>query len=314
MTGNRTIGVDIGGTKIAAGVVAEDGRILDSTTRRTPAESPDLIEEAVVSAVAELRRVHDVSAVGIGAAGFVDSDRRTVVFAPNLAWRRRTLADRVESAAGIPVVVENDANVAGWAEFRFGAARHASSMLMLTVGTGLGGAVVADGRLLRGVGGFAAEPGHMTVVPEGQWCGCGLRGCLEQYCSGTALVRAARNRAKGLDAQMEGILGRVGGDIGAIDGPLITAAALDGDPGAVDLLEDLGTWLGRGAAAVAAIIDPEVIVVGGGVSSAGDLLLEPARRAFAAHLAARPHRPLARILPAERGNDAGMIGAADLAR
>ena len=310
----RTIGVDIGGTKIAAGVVTEDGTVLDSTTRRTPADNPDLIEEAVVSAVTELRRVHDVSAVGIGAAGFVDSDRRTVVFAPNLAWRRRPLAERVEASVGIPVIVENDANVAGWAEFRFGAAQHAESMLMLTVGTGLGGALVADGRLQRGFGGFGAEIGHLTMVPEGQWCGCGLRGCLEQYCSGTALVRAARNRARGLDEQMEGLLGRVGGDASAIDGPVITEAANEGDVGAQGLLDDLGTWLGRGAASVAAMIDPEIIVVGGGVSSAGDHLLEPARRAFAASLTARPHRPLARIVAAQRGNDAGMIGAADLAR
>lgn len=310
----QTIGIDIGGTKIAAGVVSAEGEILGRSIRRTPAQDPQLIEEAVISVIKELRHDHDVEAVGIGAAGFVGADRRTVVFAPNLAWRSRPLADRVEEATGVPVVVENDANVAGWAEYRFGAAAGSESMLMVTVGTGLGGALVSGGRLMRGFGGFASEIGHMSMVPDGQWCGCGQRGCLEQYCSGTALVRAARNRARGFDPLLRPLVQDAGGDPSRIDGPMITSRGLQGDPGAMDLLRDLGYWLGRGAATVAAIVDPEVVVVGGGVSDAGDLLLGPAREAFSKHLTARYHRPLARIVVAQRGNDAGMIGAADLAR
>lgn len=310
----HSIGVDIGGTKIAAGVVDEEGRIVASTRRVTPATDQELIQSAVVDAVHELREDHEVAAVGIGAAGFVGADRRTIVFAANLAWRDAAIADEVEGRIDLPVVVENDANAAGWAEFRFGAAQDASDMLMLTVGTGLGGALVLDGRLVRGSGGFAGEVAHMNLVPEGQWCGCGRRGCLEQYTSGTALVRAARARAVSSEPLYAPLLERAGGDASAIDGPMVTHAAQEGDEGALALLAELGHWLGYGAASLSAVLDPEIFVVGGGVSSAGDLLLDPARTAYASELVARGHRPLARFAVARTGNGAGMIGAADLAR
>ena len=309
-----SIGVDIGGTKIAAGVVDEDGRILDRTTRRTPATDPELIEAAVVDAVRELQASHQVVGVGIGAAGFVGSDRRTVVFAANLAWRDCALADDVESQLDLPVVVENDANAAGWAEYRFGAARDSRNMLMLTVGTGLGGALVLEGGLVRGEGGFAGEVAHMTAVPDGQWCGCGRQGCLEQYTSGTALVRSARRRARTGHELYAPLLAAADGDPQKIDGPLITHLAEQGDAGARALLAHLGEWLGFGAASIAALLDPGTIVIGGGVSAAGDLLLDPARDAYDRHLTARAHRTLAPFVVASTGNEAGMIGAADLAR
>lgn len=309
-----SIGVDIGGTKIAAGVVDEGGRIVAQATRRTPAQDPELLEQAVADAVRELRERHPVVAVGIGAAGFVGADRRTVVFAANLAWRDRPLAANVEELVDLPVVVENDANAAGWAEFRFGPAASARNMLMMTVGTGLGGAVVVDGRLVRGSGGFAGEIAHMTAVPDGQWCGCGNRGCLEQYTSGTALVRAARAWASMGEPMSFPLRTAAGGDIDAIDGPLITELATHGDPGACELLAELGSWLGFGAASLAAVLDPEIIVIGGGVCAAGDLLLVPARTRFAQTLTARSHRTLAPFVRASFGNSAGMIGAADLAR
>lgn len=310
----HSIGVDIGGTKIAAGVVDEEGRIVASARRDTPATDQELIQAAVVDAVRELREGHEISAVGIGAAGFVGADRRTIVFAANLAWRDAAIADAVEEQVGLPVVVENDANAAGWAEFRFGAAQDASDMLMLTVGTGLGGALVLDGRLVRGSGGFAGEVAHMNLVPEGQWCGCGRRGCLEQYTSGTALVRAARARAVSSEPLYATLLERAGGDASVIDGPMVTHAAQAGDEGAIALLAELGHWLGYGAASLSAVLDPAIFVIGGGVSSAGDLLLDPTRAAYASELVARGHRPLARFAVASTGNRAGMIGAADLAR
>lgn len=310
-----SIGVDIGGTKIAAGVVDEDGRIIASAQRRTPAQDPELLEQAVADAVRELRSSHDVVGVGVGAAGFVDADRRTVVFSANLAWRDHPLAANIERLISLPVVVENDANAAGWAEFRFGAAAQADrSMLMLTVGTGLGGALVIDGHLVRGAGGFAGEVAHMTIVPDGQWCGCGNRGCLEQYTAGRALVRAARAAAATGDPLLEPALRAAGGDVDAIDGPLLTQLARKGDRGARRHLAEIGSWLGVGTASVSALLDPEVIVVGGGVSDAGDLLLDPARAAYAQHLTARGHRPVAPFVLASTGNRAGMIGAADLAR
>lgn len=309
-----SIGVDIGGTKIAAGVVDEQGRIIAQAVRPTPARDPAALESAVADAVGELREQHPVAAVGIGAAGFVGSDRRTVVFAANLAWRDRPLAERVEALVGLPVIVENDANAAGWAEFRFGPAAQADTMLMMTVGTGLGGAIVLDGRLVRGRWGFAGEIAHMNLVPDGQWCGCGNRGCLEQYTSGTALVRSARAQALTGDPLLAPLLERAEGRAERIDGPLITLMAEDGDPGCRRELAELGLWLGRGAASIAAVLDPEIIVIGGGVSEAGDLLLAPAREAYARSLTARAHRPLAPFTAAEHGNRAGIIGAADLAR
>lgn len=309
-----SIGVDIGGTKIAAGVVDEDGEIIAATTRSTPATDPALLEAAVADAVAELRGEHQVGGIGVGAAGFIGADRRTVTFAANLAWRDHPLAEELERLTGLPVIVENDANAAGWAEFRFGAATEARHMLMLTVGTGLGGAAVMDGVLLRGSGGFAGEVAHMTAVPDGQWCGCGLRGCLEQYTAGTALVRAAKRRAASGDPLLGPLVQAAGGDRRAIDGPLVTRLAQQGDPGACELIAEIGTWLGRGAATIAALLDPDAIVVGGGVSAAGDLLLDPAREAYAASLTARAHRSLAPFVLAGMGNRAGIVGAADLAR
>ena len=285
-----SIGVDIGGTKIAAGVVDEEGSIIAATTRSTPATEPELIEAGVADAVAELRAEHEVVGVGVGAAGFVAADRRTVRFAANLAWRQRPLAEELEKLVGLPVVVENDANAAGWAEYRFGAAREAEQMLMLTVGTGLGGALVLDGTLLRGAGGFAGEVAHMTAVPDGQWCGCGRRGCLEQYTSGTALVRTARRRASSGDPLMGPLVAAAGGDRTAIDGPLITRLAQEGDAGSVELLAELGAWLGLGAASIAALLDPGIIVLGGGVAEAGELLMAPAREAFEKNVTARLHR------------------------
>ena len=309
-----SIGVDIGGTKIAAGVVDEEGRIIDSTTRRTPATDPELIEAGVADAVAELRSTHEIVGVGVGAAGFVDADRRVVRFAANLAWRDRPLAEHLETLTGLPTVVENDANAAGWAEYRFGAARDAAHMLMVTVGTGLGGAVVIDGHMLRGSGGFAGEIAHMNAVPDGQWCGCGRRGCLEQYTSGTALVRSAKHRAQVGDETMGPLLAAAGGERSAITGPLITTLAQQGDPGCVALLAELGTALGRGLASIAALLDPGAIVLGGGVAAAGDLLLTPASEAYAEDVTARRHRPMPTWAIAAMGNEAGIVGAADLAR
>jgi len=190
----HAIGVDIGGTKIAAGVVDDDGRIVAKTKRRSRGLGVDELDAAIVEVCAELAAEHEIGAIGLAAPGFIGADQATVRFTPNLPWRDHPLRDRVRAGLDldVPVVVENDANAAGWAEFRFGVARDVDDMLLLTVGTGLGGAVVVAGRLVLGAWGVAAEVGHMRVVPDGQQCGCGQRGCWEQYASGTALVREAR--------------------------------------------------------------------------------------------------------------------------
>lgn len=245
-----SIGIDVGGTKIAAGVVDDEGAIIARAHRDTPADSVDATAAAICAAAAELIGEHEIEAVGIGAAGFVSSDRSTVLFAPNLAWRDEPLGARVAAELKIPVVVENDANAAAWGEFAYGAAKHVEHMVCVTVGTGIGGGVVSESRLLRGAHGVAAELGHMRVVPGGHRCGCGARGCWEQYASGRALVREGRAQAESgspAAAQLLSVCGIT--DPADLTGPMITAAATNGDPLAVELLEDLGRWLAKASPA-----------------------------------------------------------------
>ena len=210
--------------------------------------------------------------------------------------------------------MDNDANAAAWAEYRFGAGQGSSVMVCLTLGTGIGGGLVINGQLFRGTYGMAGEWGHMIAVPGGHWCECGNRGCWEQYASGNALVREARELARTKSPTAHRLLELVGGNPDTITGPDITAAAIAGEPNSIELLADVGTWLGRGIANLAASLDPEVVVIGGGVSAAGDLLLLPAQRAFSRTLTGRGFREEARLVLAHFGNDAGLIGAADLAR
>ncbi len=313
----HAIGVDIGGTKIAAGVVDDDGVIVAQTRRDTDPDDVASIDAAIADSYRELSASFEVRQVGLAAAGFVAADRSGVLFAPNIAWRDYPLRDKVAALIGdesVTIVVENDANAAGWAEFRYGVARDVQDMVMLTLGTGLGGAIVTHGRLVRGAWGVAAEIGHMRVVPGGHYCGCGHEGCWEQYVSGTALVRDAQAAAITQPERAARLVELAGGRADKITGPLVTQCAQEGDPLAVELLADVARWVGEGAASVAALLDPEMFVLGGGVSAAGDLLLAPARNAYAQQLSARGHRPEASIVIASMGNDAGMVGAADLAR
>lgn len=309
-----TIGVDIGGTKIAAGVVDEDGAILSETREVTPATSAPAIASAVATAVQRLRQDHDVAAVGVGAAGFVDETRTTVVFAPNISWVNEPLADRVRDEIGLPVVVENDANAATWGEFRFGAGYDVDDLVLVTVGTGVGGGIVIDGVLQRGSFGMAGEVGHMRMVPGGTRCGCGQYGCWEQYASGTALVRNARDRFAAEDPGSAHLYALVDGDPDALTGPMITEQANAGDPLSVELLRDVGRWLGEGIGTLTAILDCSVVALGGGVSAAADLVLEPAQQALRRTLPIASHRPMPELRVATLGNTAGLVGAADLAR
>jgi glucokinase len=308
------IGVDVGGTKIAGGVVDEAGAIIARTRRDTPSTDPSAIVDNIVSVVQELRRGRSVDAVGVGSPGFVDAARSTVLFAPNIAWRNVAVRDQVVAATELPVVVENDANAAAWGEFRFGAAEDVDDMICVTVGTGIGGGLVLNGAVYRGAHGVGAELGHVRVVPNGHMCGCGNRGCLEQYASGSALVREARALASAGTVFAARLLELAGGDPEKITGPMVTGAARGGDGASRELLTDLGRWLGEGLASFAALLDPAVFVIGGGVSAAGELLLGPATDAFRRNLTGRGYRPEAEIRVATLGNDAGIVGAADLAR
>ncbi|RKS07548.1 glucokinase [Nocardiopsis sp. Huas11] len=314
--GELTIGVDIGGTKVAGGVVTPDGRVLARIRTETPdrSKSPAVVETTIAEVVQELRREYEVRAVGVGAAGFVDEQRANVLFAPHLSWRREPLRDTLTERLGLPVVVENDANASAWAEVWVGAGQGVDNVVVVNLGTGIGGAVVLGGRLHRGRYGLAGEFGHMTVVPGGRRCECGNRGCWEQYASGNAVTREAKELVRAESPVARVLHQAVGGDTRLITGPLVSELASKGDRACVELLEDVGAWLGTGLANLAAAFDPELFIIGGGVSEAGELLLGPARSAFERNLTGRGYRPTARVAAARLGNEAGLIGAAALAR
>jgi glucokinase len=307
------IGVDIGGSKVLGGVVDEQGAVIDTELRDTPGHDVFDTETVIVEVVDTLSSRHEVAAVGIGAAGWVGTDRATVLFAPHLAWRNEPLRDALQERIGLAVTVENDANAAAWAEYRFGAARDEPVVVCITLGTGIGGGLVLDGEVYRGAYGVGAEFGHMMMVPAGRRCACGNSGCWEMYASGTALAYDAREIAAAAPAAAHRLLETAAG--GELDGPVVTAAARAGDPIAIGIYTAMGRWLGIGMASLAAALDPSVFVVGGGVSEAGErLLLEPARQAFSETLTGRGYRPAARIAMADFGPRAGLVGAADLAR
>lgn len=293
-----TCGIDIGGTKIAAGLVSSEGELSRRIERPTNPSDPQAIIDSVVEMVAELDGDQVARAVGVAAAAFLDRTRDRVYFAPNIAWSDFPLQDVLEERLGRPVTLENDANAAGWAEFQFGAAKHAHSMVMLTMGTGVGGAIVEDGRLLIGGFGAAGELGHIIIEPDGLLCGCGNRGCLEQYASGTALMREAR------------------ADLGRpeLTSEEMTELLVDGDLAAIAVLNKVCDAMGRGITSLVAVTDPEVVVIGGGVAKAGTLVSEPITQSFKRHYGAYDRRPVPRIVVATMGNSAGVIGAADLAR
>lgn len=310
-----TVGVDVGGTKVAGAVVDENGTLLAQARRETPADSVSGMLDRVVEVITELTATHEVDAVGIGAAGWIDAQRSTVLFAPNLAWRNEPLRDEVARHVRVPVVVENDANVAAWAEFQFGAAADArDSMVMFTVGTGIGGGLVMGGELRRGANGVAAELGHVLVVPNGHLCGCGRLGCIEQYASGKALVRFAQALAADAPTRAPTLLKLAGGEPADITGQMVTAAAKAGDPAACEAFSQIGYWLAQALADLTQVLDPQVLVIGGGVVEAGELLMVPTRKAYVEALAQRSRLPFAELRPALLGNLAGVVGAADLAR
>lgn len=310
-----TLGIDVGGTKIAAGVVDAQGVILQRLQRQTPANDPQYVFEQIIGSIKELWTSHDIEAVGIGAAGWIDVTRSTVMFAPNLAWRNEPLRRTVAEAVGLPVIVENDGNAAAWAEFVHGAGKDATtSMVLVTIGTGIGGGVILGGEVHRGAHGVAGEVGHTMAMVDGLPCRCGRRGCYEMYASGTALVRYARETAIRDPHKASALLALAGGAPEGIDGPMVTAAARTGDVASIEAFEEVGRWLGALLADLVQTLDPELLVIGGGVVHAGELLLAPTRQAYDEALSHRGRMPVAALLPAQLGNTAGLIGAADLAR
>jgi len=311
-----SIGVDIGGTKILAGLVTDEGEVRATARRPTPRHDANDVLDLVAEVVNELvaGTSEPIVGVGLGVAGLVDADRSRVYFAPNLKWSQVPVRALLEGATGLPVVVENDGNVAAWGEYRFGAGQGVRDLTLVTVGTGIGGGIVIDGSLFRGAHGVAGEIGHINAVPDGRPCGCGRNGCLEQYASGNALVREARLLAGERRSEAGVLLALGDGTPEGVQGVHVTEAAKAGDPVATEAFAIVGTWLGRGLADLAATLDPEVFVIGGGVSDAGDLLLASARQTLADKLIGQQNRPAPIVKVAQLANSAGLVGAADLAR
>lgn len=310
----HAIGIDIGGTKIAGALVDPDGVIVRELRVPTPASDPEAIADAVVSLITELSSGVEVVAAGVAAAGFVDAQRANIVYAPNLSWRNEPFKAKLDAKLDIPVFIDNDANAAGWAEYRFGAGRGYNHMVMLTIGTGVGGAIITDGKLLRGGFGVAGELGHIRHIPNGRICGCGRHGCIEQYGSGTALLRSAIELANSDTDKGARLAELMRENSGELTGAEVYQAISEGDEGALELLRNLGIALGKTIATIAAVLDPEIVVIGGGVSAADELLLTPMREAYLGSLSARGFRPELKITTAQFVNDAGVVGAADLAR
>lgn len=309
----QSIGIDIGGTKIAAGLVSPSGELSDVIRVPSPASDPVLMTNTVVDLIRQFSDKADIESVGIAAAGFIDSQRDEILYSPNLQWRHEPLKTRVQEQVDYPVILENDANAAAWAEFRFGVAKHAKSMVMLTIGTGVGGAIIDDGNLIRGGFGIGGELGHIRLFNGGRQCGCGQRGCLEQYGSGTAFLKSARKLATS-DGPAGRRLRELASENGILTGAEVAQAISEGDVGALSLLRKLGDYLGQGLASIVAVLDPEVCVIGGGVSIAGERLTEPILFSYLNNLPAKGYRPELEVIAAKLGNDAGMIGAADIAR
>jgi len=310
------IGVDIGGTKVLAAEVTEKGEVARTARRTTPGRRVDveLVEDALTEAVAEVADGRHVDGVGLAAAGFVDAEGERVMFAPHLPWRADPTRSRLEARWRTRVVLDNDANCAARAELALGSASGVRDAVLVTMGTGIGGAVVLGGTLLRGRNGMAGEFGHMQVVPDGLPCECGGTGCWEQYSSGNALVRYVQARLDRPDYDDSLLDELCGGDPAKIVGPMVTEAAQAGDRLSLKAFAKVGEWLGIGLANLTAALDPELLVIGGGVSAAGDLLLAPARAALEGSLVGARHRAIPPVLRAAFGPEAGVVGAAAMAR
>lgn len=312
MSQAEAIGVDLGGTKMLLGVLDGDAKTVWESRERSAGESEDDLVELLVREVAEARAERPaVKAIGMGIPATIDQAKGLAVAAVNLPIEDLPLRDLVVERTGLPAFLDNDANVAALAEHLYGAARGAENAVMLTIGTGIGGGLILGGEVYRGATGAGAELGHMAIQMDGPGCqgNCPNRGCVEALASGTAIGREGLAAAEG---NPDSLLGKLLAEGGEVDGKAVTVAAKEGDETAIGVFELVGTRLGVALASFANIFEPEVIVIGGGVIAAGELLLGPARR----ELEARALRPMNRtpVVAAELGEDAGMIGAAAMAR
>jgi glucokinase len=310
VSARQAVGIDIGGTKIAAMRISTDGEIRARTVRPTPATDQAAAMPAIAAAAAAVFD-DDVAAIGVGLAGLIEARSGVLLSAPNLSWRGLGVSEGLGARFGLPVTVDNDATAAAWGESRLGASRGTDHSLFVGVGTGIGGGIVSGGDLVRGAHGLAGEIGHIIVEPDGPVCGCGNRGCWEQVASGLAIARAG---ARAVAEEPGSTIARLaGGDPHLATGELVTRAAREGDAAAVAIVTAVAGRLGEGIAGLVNVLDPEVVVVGGGVGEAWDLLMGPLRESYLGAVEGADVRPDVSIVPAQLGNDAGAIGAALLA-
>ena len=310
-----TIGIDIGGTKVLGGVVDSTGNIIDSARRVTPVAGGKELITTIIEVVKEFKSKHEIAGVGISIAALISADQGTVVGAPNIAnLSKLNFVVELKKEFNIPIIAENDANAAMWAEYKFGAARGFNPVMFFIIGTGMGGGLVIDDKLFRGANGIGAEFGHMIVQQNGVLCGCGTKGCIEQYASGSALMRYVKEGITANPAKGKVVLDLAGGSVTGLTGAILTKAALAGDELAIAAFKQQADWLGSACASFSLILNPAAIVIGGGVVDAGELFLAPVREAMNRYMPfAGTHTP-PKIIAAKFGNDAGLIGAADLVR
>jgi glucokinase len=309
-----SVGVDIGGTKIAVGIVDDAGVVIDTQRMPTPkAPAMDVLAD-VITMIRDVIGDRAVDGIGVGVPGGIAQDRSFVYFAPNLYWTEVPVGQTLQAAFDVPIVVENDGNAAAWGEFRFGAGADVDDCIAITIGTGIGGGIIIDGRLVRGAHGIASEIGHMNAIPDGRPCACGRRGCWEQYASGNALVREARAFAAERRTEADVLLALGDGTPEGVQGAHVSQAARLGDPVALAAFASVGMWLGRGLADLTAVLDPAAFVIGGGVSDSAEFFVDNARVVLTQKIVGLATRPMPEVRIAQLGNDAGLVGAADLAR
>jgi glucokinase len=310
-----TVGIDIGGTKVLGGVVDTDGKILATYRKDTPKNGGQDLINVIIEVVKELQTKHQITGIGVSTAGIVSADRKTVIAAGNIAnWNDVALADALVKEFGLPAVVENDANAAIWAEFKFGNAKGLNPVMFFIIGTGMGGGLIIDGKLYRGAHGIGAEFGHMMVKLDGEKCGCGAIGCIETYASGSALMRYAHEEIASNLEKGKALLNFGDGTLNGFTGQVLTKAAQAGDQLALSAFAKQSDWVGSAIASYTLLLDPEAIIIGGGVIDAGDIFLKPAIAAAEKYMPFAGKHPLPKIIAAKFGNDAGLVGAADLVR
>lgn len=304
------IGIDLGGINTAAGLVNDNGEIVSRRSVPTP-RTPEGVAEAIAGEVKSLLAESDgtVRSIGIGSPGIIDPENGVIDYWSNLDFRKVPLAAMVEERTGMPVLIENDASCAALGEYKGGAGRGVSSLLVITLGTGVGGGAVLDGKLYTGMNHAALEIGHFVLEHNGRECTCGRKGCFETYCSATALIREAR---KAMDLAPDSLLWKLAGSKDAVNGKIVFDAYEAKDPAASKVVSEFISYLGDGIASLVNIFQPDLVCVGGGVAGAGETLLGPVREIVNREDYARNCRKRSRIVRAVLGNDAGIIGAAFL--